>query len=390
MIAGAICNLPIKNEDAQTKLLKPLYPHKKYQLSIDLAYDPHTVGCISDGTSEFINNPTRLRISGGNIECTNYEVLAISKLITNTNWEKFTFDISPKKDTCTYLKLENWLDTLKNSYLLLDNITFEEIPCTSFNISGDSAVCQGQENVSYYLTPSNCASVYNWNYSGSGVIINGNSDSITIDFAKNATSGNLKVNFYNSLYNEFDSVIIPINVKQLPLGAGSIIGDSIVSYNQNGLSYYITPIYNASDYIWDYTGNGATIIVNANNIKINFSSNATDGTLIVKGSNVCGTGAQSQLNIKVFPFNPDLNIPNSFSPNGDKINDVFVIHNLPENSKLIVFDRLGKMVYESDNYRSNWNGNDSKGKNLPTGTYWYVLSLPGFPTDFKGFVYLKR
>jgi gliding motility-associated-like protein len=70
-------------------------------------------------------------------------------------------------------------------------------------------------------------------------------------------------------------------------------------------------------------------------------------------------------------------VPNAFSPNGDGKNDLFkipFITNLKENN-LVVFNRWGKKVFEVDNYANTWDG-----ENLPSGTYFYVVSAPNFKT----------
>jgi gliding motility-associated-like protein len=67
-----------------------------------------------------------------------------------------------------------------------------------------------------------------------------------------------------------------------------------------------------------------------------------------------------------------------FTPNGDGINDRFVIKNLdqyPQN-KLQVFDRSGKVVYEYINYSNNWDGTFN-GKTLIKDTYFYILTVKG-------------
>lgn len=84
--------------------------------------------------------------------------------------------------------------------------------------------------------------------------------------------------------------------------------------------------------------------------------------------------------VDVLPVN--LFIPNVFTPNGDGINDFFVISekgsNKPinsyyESSELLIFNRWGKKVLDSKNYQNNWNGG-----NLPDGTYFYVLKCKGY------------
>ncbi|TXB65340.1 gliding motility-associated C-terminal domain-containing protein [Vicingus serpentipes] len=63
---------------------------------------------------------------------------------------------------------------------------------------------------------------------------------------------------------------------------------------------------------------------------------------------------------------------NVITPNGDGMNEFVTFINLEnyENSKLNVFNRWGKSVYSSDNYKNDWDG----GK-LNDGTYFYVLEV---------------
>ncbi len=109
--------------------------------------------------------------------------------------------------------------------------------------------------------------------------------------------------------------------------------------------------------------------------------------------------------VDILPVN--LFIPNVFTPNGDGVNDVFVIregnqeqngdnsgrsgggnyktiNELYERSELVIFNRQGRVVYKSSNYQNDWDGG-----NLPDGTYFYVLKCHGFKTKkavYKGSV----
>ncbi|MDY0217399.1 MAG: HYR domain-containing protein, partial [Bacteroidales bacterium] len=76
------------------------------------------------------------------------------------------------------------------------------------------------------------------------------------------------------------------------------------------------------------------------------------------------------IEIKIDPTEPQLGIPNVFSPNGDGINDTWVIENLelyPEN-ELVIINRWGNEVYTQKSYNNNWDG-----MQLNEGTYFYVL-----------------
>jgi gliding motility-associated-like protein len=64
------------------------------------------------------------------------------------------------------------------------------------------------------------------------------------------------------------------------------------------------------------------------------------------------------------------NIPNIFTPNGDDNNQYFEIVGVERfpGSSLTVWNRWGTIVYESENYKNRWNGDD-----LPEGTYFFVF-----------------
>ena len=73
-----------------------------------------------------------------------------------------------------------------------------------------------------------------------------------------------------------------------------------------------------------------------------------------------------------------IDVPNAFTPNGDGINDTWTIDGLDtyRNSSLKVYNRWGQLVYSNTGvYAHDWNGTGKSGKDLPTGTYYYVITL---------------
>jgi gliding motility-associated-like protein len=80
--------------------------------------------------------------------------------------------------------------------------------------------------------------------------------------------------------------------------------------------------------------------------------------------------------------------PNVFTPNNDGINDVFFIGSLDlfPGSSVTIFDRWGTTVYESSDYKNDWDGGD-----VPEGTYYYVVNVTD-PSEsvYKGLVTLLR
>lgn len=83
-------------------------------------------------------------------------------------------------------------------------------------------------------------------------------------------------------------------------------------------------------------------------------------------------------------------IPEGFSPNGDNLNDVFVIPDLNTfpGRDLKVYNRWGGLVFEDDKYNNTWAGRDMNGNQLVDGTYFYTLDLGLGQEPQTGFVYI--
>ena len=84
-------------------------------------------------------------------------------------------------------------------------------------------------------------------------------------------------------------------------------------------------------------------------------------------------------------------IRNTFTPNGDGVNDVWQIEYLdsyPE-VRVDIFNRFGVRIYASIGYKTPWNGT-LNGSELPVGTYYYVIDPKlGIPV-YTGWVTILR
>jgi hypothetical protein len=77
-------------------------------------------------------------------------------------------------------------------------LTEDPLPVAAGAISGTATVIRGTSGVTYTVPAITNASSYVWAYSGTNYTVNGSGTSITIDFASNATSGNLTVKGHNT------------------------------------------------------------------------------------------------------------------------------------------------------------------------------------------------
>lgn len=84
-------------------------------------------------------------------------------------------------------------------------------------------------------------------------------------------------------------------------------------------------------------------------------------------------------------------IPNTFTPNGDGINDKWEIKYLDSyrDCTVDVFNRFGQHVYHSVGYNSAWNGTFN-GNPLPFGTYYYVINPKMGRKIISGYVTIIR
>jgi len=84
---------------------------------------------------------------------------------------------------------------------------------------------------------------------------------------------------------------------------------------------------------------------------------------------------------------PEVKISNGFSPNGDGKNDTWIIDYIdqfPDNT-VEIFNRWGEQLFYSKGYATPFNGN-FHGKDLPVGTYYYVINLnhPAYTKAYTG------
>ena len=174
-----------------------------------------------------------------------------------------------------------------------------------------------------------------------------------------------------------------------------------------------------SNYFWDFNDDNDTansflpnpvhsFILNDQEI----ADGGKDYLIFFTAVNELGCDTNFTHQVKVMPMR--LFIPNVFTPNGDGVNDVFRITEPPagqgeggeersfkakdadgyytanhyyETTKLVVFNRLGRVIFRDDDYQNDWDGD-----NLSEGVYYYVLQATGpRGTDvYKGSVSIIR
>ena len=100
------------------------------------------------------------------------------------------------------------------------------------------------------------------------------------------------------------------------------------------------------------------------------------------------------VNIHYFKLDPDMYVPNAFTPNGDGVNDIFkpILIGMKQLNYFKVFNRFGEMVFSTTEIDKGWDGK-YKGKGQDPATYvWYAqgVTYKGQVRNKKGSVILIR
>ncbi|EIM78585.1 cadherin [Nitritalea halalkaliphila LW7] len=87
----------------------------------------------------------------------------------------------------------------------------------------------------------------------------------------------------------------------------------------------------------------------------------------------------------------DMEIFNTFTPNGDGVNDTWGVRDLRFYEEVVVqvFDNSGRRLFLSRDPNSFWDGTWD-GRTLPVGTYYYVIRVGETGETRKGFITLLK
>ena len=241
------------------------------------------------------------------------------------------------------------------------------------NTGNDQEICQGN-SVQLQSTGSNNITTYQW------TPVTGLSNAaVPNPIASPLTSTLYILKVTNNECPSFDSIFVIVN-ENPSADAGP---DRVII---NGQSATINGTVGGTDvnYLWTPNVNitGATTL----NPEISPTSNQVY-TLNVYSNKGCKAAIDDVL-VKVYQ---QLFVPDAFTPNGDGINDTWIIETLDAypGADLKVFNRLGQKVFDNNGKSIWWDGR-FKGEEMPSGAYVYFIDLKNNSPIQKGIVYVIR
>lgn len=239
----------------------------------------------------------------------------------------------------------------------------DSLPFPSIGVLNDTIICE--RGIATFRVNRDSLYNYRWLDSISNAILSVGDSLIT------SKAGKYYVEVYNSCRLIRDSVEL-IRVNPIPrfgiLNNGrqdTIICTDIPTRLFGPLGY--------STYSWesDSVGNGTgrQFILN--------TSKVTEYSIRLTVSDQFGCSNSDSAHIVVQECNPNIFVPSAFSPNGDKINDLWRCQGYNISVfKVYVYNRWGQMVFYSDDLEKGWDGL-FEGTNCPSGAYKWVVEFTG-------------
>ena len=105
-------------------------------------------------------------------------------------------------------------------------------------------------------------------------------------------------------------------------------------------------------------------------------SEVDEGTYVATVTDATGCISSQAFDLVCDPLIPVF-VPQFLSPNGDGLNETWILKNLDQYPQIEVrvYNRWGNIVFEADPYENDWNGHykGTKSEPLPAATYFYVI-----------------
>jgi len=248
---------------------------------------------------------------------------------------------------------------------VMHTVVVDSLPFISF-IRPDTSICEGQpvHLIANYLTVGNTGTTIDM---GDGTIFT-NRDTVVYSFAKAQTYNVILTAHYricpdqiftqSVVVNPFPGVYIGPDTVLCPNGSPIVLSDRINYNNPNAKFLWSTHETTPSILAKDIGTYWAQVTLNG--------CSGTDSMTVNKDCYI--------------------DIPNSFTPNGDNNNDYFLPRQLLSRSlisfKMTIFNRYGEVIYQSSTVNGRgWDGKFN-GVDQPQGVYVYLIDA-GFDNGVK-------
>lgn len=296
-------------------------------------------------------------------------VLAYTSLGTSSDYLNYSLSTSSVVNSSTRLISQTFEQATKISDLTAVTPGSLVVPVSPAN----ATICEGS---SVTLSTVQGAS---WQWFRNGVLIPGAAGpELSVSRPGNYT---VRVVFESGLAVVSGPSVVAVNtalVGSLTSDRGTTIslGETTTLIASGGISYF-----------WE-DADGTISGNHSDSLVVRPSKNTTYKVVISNGS---GCNVVKTINIEVKDDYRTLVANNIITPNGDGVNDVWVVKNLDlyPNNEVVIFDRAGRVVFKQFDYKNTWDGTFN-GVALPEDTYYFALYINSGKGKLTGFITIVR
>ncbi len=202
-------------------------------------------------------------------------------------------------------------------------------------------------------------------------------------------------------FNAAGNYMVNLNLTNTTTGCSNdIVKSNFILINDKPKAAFITdpqtttvldPIVNfinqsqdAVSYYWDFGDGFASKAANTSTLTNSMHVYSETGKYRVHLVATSAKGCKDTTDV-ILEIKPDfvIYIPNSFTPDGNGLNETFQPMGIgidEENYRMDIFDRWGENIFSSIKFREGWDGTVKGGKKAPQGTYIYKILI----IDYKG------
>ncbi|MTI33546.1 gliding motility-associated C-terminal domain-containing protein [Xanthovirga aplysinae] len=336
-----------------------------YSITLDLAHSSNFYYTPPGQPKALPWEPVILKVWLSNSDCQKTKLVFQSPIIDHNDWRPYTFNFSVQEEYNVLILEANYSrDSFHNGNILIDNLQIGEQPSNKVEIFDENKItlCPDETTILKVDFPHD---EILWSTGSTKKSIEVKEEGI---YWVEVKQGNCTL--YGSINVELRDPLV------LELG-----NETTLCYGQ--VLQFDVSVENGK-YLWN---DGST------------SPNYTiqkEGTYSVSIDNGCEI-TEDQITVYYKEECCGIDAPNIFTPNGDNVNDLFEIYLNPTVSRynLRIFNRWGKVVYQTENVDNFWDGTIN-GKKAVSGEYYWVVNFMCLENDqitdnqYKGFITLLR